>query len=115
MDVRESLSHTKCDCKYCLVFFHSKVQKKNPLPAVTIRADLGHHIAAGIDNARLSCSLQFGVEESSFSGSKVAFEAAWFDLLIDAVESLTERGWGLEGRGRKYRQAWGAGVVHGCG
>jgi hypothetical protein len=77
--------------------FHSKVQKKNPLPAVTIRADLGHHIAAGIDNARLSCSLQFGVEESSFSGSKVEFEAAWFDLLIDAVESLTERGGGSRG------------------
>jgi len=44
--------------------------------------------------ARLSCFLKVGVNESRFSGSKVEFEAASFDLLIDAVESLTERGGG---------------------
>jgi hypothetical protein len=33
-------------------------------------------------------------ERVKFSGSKVEFEAASFDLLIDAVESLTERGGG---------------------
>ena len=57
--------------------------------------------------ARLSCFLKVGVNEFKFSGSKVEFEAASFDLLIDAVESLTERGGGARGAGSKISASLG--------
>src|SRR5262245_35745075 len=44
----------------------------------------------GYSGARLSCFLKFDVNESSFSGSKVEFQAASFDLLVYSVESLTK-------------------------
>jgi hypothetical protein len=45
--------------------------------------------------ARLACFLKFEVNGSSFSGSKVEFLAASFDLLVDTVKCLAERGGGL--------------------
>src|SRR6516164_58938 len=60
------------------------------------RDDLSRSLVA-FDQARLSCFLKFDVNESSFSGSKVEFQAASFDLLVYSVESLTKRG-GESGR-----------------
>src|SRR5215472_14016967 len=59
---------------------------------VTVAASRNSAPAAIAASARLTCFLKFDVKESSFSGSKVEFQAASFDLEVYSVESLTKRG-----------------------
>ena len=78
-----------------------RIAKGNPsLPSSPTFANLTTRVCAlGLpltrSLARLAGFLKFDVNESSFSGSKVEFLAASFDLLVDTVKCLAERGGGL--------------------
>lgn len=80
----------------------AKITALNPLEqiecSISGESDLVYTSQTNQASARLSCFLKFDVNESSFSGSKVEFQAASFDLLVYSVESLTKRG-GESGRG----------------
>ena len=74
----------------------AKITALNPLEqiecSISGESDLVYTSQTNQASARLSCFLKFDVNESSFSSSKVEFQAASFDLPVYTVESLTKRG-----------------------